>query len=108
MNEEKFVTGTGGEGPEGFIKYEGEENWKKAGEFLGNIEKIVVYQCNEQLRQLLIALRDAQRQFFKAAHGSLARVEALKRSKALEKELDDFLSEQQPKPHPQQQNLFDP
>jgi len=65
------------------------------------------YECNEPLRQLLIALRDAQRQFFKAAPGSYARVEALKKSKEREKELDNFLA-QPAAQQPQQANLFGP
>lgn len=62
------------------------------------------YECNEPLRQLLITLRDAQKQFFKAAPGSLARVEALKKSKEREKELDQFLMQPDT---PQQKQLFE-
>lgn len=64
-----------------------------------------MYECNEPLRQLLIALRDAQKAFFKAQPGSLARAEALRLSKEREKILDEFLA-QPTTPVPEQKSLF--
>lgn len=49
------------------------------------------YECNDPLAALLNELRENQRAFFKSQPGSLAKAEALKRAKTLEKELDQFL-----------------
>lgn len=53
------------------------------------------YSCNDPMFALLSELRRTQRAYFKATHGSLEKSELLKKSKALEKQLDDFLRERE-------------
>lgn len=51
------------------------------------------YKCSPELKTLLTNLRACQKAFFKAKPGSLEKIEAIKSSKELEKELDRFLEE---------------
>lgn len=51
------------------------------------------YSCNVPLFALLSDLRRTQRAYFKANHGSIEKSHLFKKSKALEKQLDDFLRE---------------
>ncbi len=53
------------------------------------------YSCNNSLFALLSDLRRTQRAYFRATHGSIEKSELLKKSKALESQLDDFLREKE-------------
>lgn len=68
----------------------GKEAYEKAlSQF--NAQNMNTYECNDLLANLLNELRENQRAFFRSQPGSLAKAEALKRAKTLEKELDQFL-----------------
>lgn len=58
--------------------------------------------------KLVKELREAQKVYFKATHGTIAKVEALKLSKKLEKQVDDAIRqfEGENAPDQAQQSLF--
>jgi len=60
-----------------------------------------LYECNDDLANILTNLRAEQKGFFAAKPGTLQRQNHLHESKRLEKELDKFLQERKaPKPEP--------